>query len=114
MDPVLQTFESTDSSFSQFVNNYGVANMDPETRWAYRRGQLAAMFHYMELQEEREEARAEGEAEGEARGRTEGEAEGEARGIRATAKNLLKLGIPTDQIITATGLTRVEIDSLSE
>ena len=98
MDPVLQAFESTDSSFSQFVNNYGVANMNPETRWEYRRGLLAVMFHNMELQEEREKARA----------------EGEARGIRATAKNLLKLGIPTDQIIAATGLTREEIDSLSE
>ena len=98
MDPVLQTFESNDSSFAQFVNNYGVANMDPETRWQYRLGALAAMFQRMELQTEREE----------------GIAEGIAEEKRAIAKKLITTNIPIDQIVTITELTREEIEALSE
>ena len=118
MDPVLQAFESADSSFSQFVNNYGVANMDPETRREYRRGALALMFHRMELNAEREEGKAEGKAEGIAEGKAEGIAEGKAvgkaEGIKAIAKNLLNLSIPIDQIVAATGISQAELEMLSE
>lgn len=44
--------------------------------------------------------------------RAEGRAEGRAEEKIAIAKSLKELGIPTDQIATATGLTMVEIENL--
>lgn len=46
-----------------------------------------------------------------AEGRAEGFAEGERAKAIAIAKSLKELGIPTDQIATATGLTMVEIET---
>jgi len=65
------------------------------------------------LQDRRHDIAA-GEARGEARGEAKGEAKGKAEEKRDIAKNLLKLDIPIDQIITATGLSREEIKALSE
>jgi predicted transposase YdaD len=66
--------------------------------------------HFAQLAGAREEGREEGEAIGEARGREEGE----ARGRRATAQSLLRLDVPLETIIAATGLAREEILALQE
>ena len=58
------------------------------------------------------EGRAEGRAEGKAEGRIEGRAEGEYEARREIAGNLKKMGIPTQDIATSTGLALEEIDSL--
>lgn len=42
----------------------------------------------------------------------EGKREGKREGKIETARNLLKMNMPHDQIAIATGLTREEIDSL--
>ncbi|MCI6764478.1 MAG: hypothetical protein MR592_00865, partial [Prevotella sp.] len=69
----------------------------------------------------KEEGFAKGREEGIAKGREEGRAEGRAEGIdegkkkekMAIAKNLSSLGIPTSQIMQATGLTEEEINELT-
>lgn len=45
-------------------------------------------------------------------GRSEGKMEGERKGIIDTARNFLKLGIPIEDVIKATGLSKVEIANL--
>ena len=42
----------------------------------------------------------------------EGRAEGRAEGIKTTALNLKKMGMTVEQIMEATGLTKLEIDTL--
>ena len=53
-------------------------------------------------------AKMEGRAEGRAEGRTEGRAEG----IKETALKLKEMGLSTEQIMVATGLSKSEIDNL--
>lgn len=55
---------------------------------------------------------AKGRAEGEAKGRAEGEAKGRAEAVLATARKLKALGIPSETIAQATGLTLAEIEAL--
>lgn len=45
-------------------------------------------------------------------GRIAGKMEGERKGIIDTARNFLKLGIPIEDVIKATGLSKVEIANL--
>ena len=59
-----------------------------------------------------QQARAEGLAEGLAEGIAEGEARGEAKSRTEVAKNLIKLGVSTDIIINATGLTHEEVEEI--
>jgi len=61
-----------------------------------------------ELAVVREESYDEGRIEG----REEGRMEGERKGIIDTARNFLKLGIPIEDVIKATGLSKVEIANL--
>ena len=56
------------------------------------------------LAEGREEGLAEGEAKGEAKGREEG--------LAMAAKEMKKLGLPTDIIIKSTGLSKAQIAEL--
>ncbi len=58
------------------------------------------------------EALAEGKAEGLAEGEAKGKAEGLAEGKAQTAKNLLAMGLPIEQIVRATGLSQEEVQRL--
>ena len=58
------------------------------------------------------EGRAEGIAEGKAEGIAEGRAEGRAEAILSTARNMKTLGLSSELIQKATGLSLDEIDSL--
>ena len=58
--------------------------------------------------------KAEGLAEGLEKGRATGLAEGRATGLADVARNLLKMNMPLEQIIAATGLTRVEVEALRD
>ena len=61
---------------------------------------------------EREEGRIEGRIEGIAEGREEGLAEGREEGIASVARNMKTLGMPTETIAKATGLTEEQIQKL--
>ena len=69
-------------------------------------------------QEGRAEGRIEGRAEGRIEGRIEGHVEGHAEGRAeeriAVARNLLRIGLPIEQIIAATGLARAEAEALGK
>ena len=58
------------------------------------------------------EGRAEGMAEGMAKGRSEGRAEGIAEGKKEIAKAMKLMGLTTEQIMEATGLTESDIERL--
>ena len=68
------------------------------------------------LAEGRAEGREEGRAEGRAEGREEGMAEGMAKGIAEGKKEIAKamklMGLTTEQIMEATGLTESDIERL--
>ena len=49
---------------------------------------------------------------GEARGIKLGEARGEARGIASTARRMLVRGVPLEQVVDFTGLSRGEVEAL--
>ena len=57
-------------------------------------------------------ARLEGFAEGRAEGKKKGRAEGRAEGIKETARNLKSMGVRSEDIAKATGLTIEEISGL--
>ena len=63
-----------------------------------------------DVQETRRVAREEGLREG----REDGLNEGSAVKALAIAKNLMKMALPTDKIVEATGLTRAEVEGLRE
>ena len=63
--------------------------------------------------EAREEGLAEGKAEGLKQGIEEGKREGRKEAIRETAKKLLEMKIPIEQIVQATELTEDEIRKLN-
>ena len=55
---------------------------------------------------------AEGEVKGRAEGIAEGEAKGREEGLAMAAKEMKKLGLPTDIIIKSTGLSEAQIVEL--
>ena len=66
----------------------------------------------VEMDEAREEGRAEGLAEARAEGISIGEKRGRSVRNMEIAQNLMRLGLPLDQIITATGIAREEAEHL--
>lgn len=65
------------------------------------------------LEGAREEARKEGLKEGKIKGLKEGKLEGIREAKLETAKNLLTIGLPVDQIVSVTDLSKEEINDLN-
>ena len=59
-----------------------------------------------------EEGEARGEKRGEIRGEIRGEKRGKEKALLETAKNLLKYGMPINDIVKNTGLSKQKIESL--
>ncbi|HIQ91518.1 MAG TPA: Rpn family recombination-promoting nuclease/putative transposase [Candidatus Coprosoma intestinipullorum] len=59
-----------------------------------------------------EEGEARGEKRGEIRGEIRGEKRGKEKALLETAKNLLKYGMPINDIVKNTGLSKQKIKSL--
>lgn len=83
-------------------------DMSPEERHEYDKHVNAIMIQNDVLNT----AKLEGHAEGRMEGRAEGRAEGRMEEKLEVAKNLKQLGISTDAIAQATGLSREEIEHL--
>ncbi len=81
-----------------------LAAWNPDLRTKYDRLMATEHDREISLQYEKQLAREEGLA--------EGRAEGIAEANRVTARNLLALGVETEKIMQATGLTAAEIESL--
>lgn len=76
----------------------------------------AYMTYEMRMKDLRDEAHAEGLAEGKAQGLAEGKAEGLAEGKAkektATAKRLLSMGLPVEDIAKATSLSIEQVEAI--
>lgn len=90
-----------------------IDTMTPDERAAYHRRMMDMHIIEDNVTTARIEGHAEGHAEGRAEGLVEGRAEGLAEGARekalAIARNLKAIGMSTEQIIAATGLTAEDI-----
>lgn len=82
--------------------------MSEEERWAYEH----EIMNKVVYQDQIDTARENGWKEGHTAGLEAGQAEGIRTGRESTARNLKALGIDTDIIAQATGLTIEEINSL--
>ena len=89
-----------------------IANRNPQVkRAAVKLRELSADESARDMFERREKGRRDFNAfmdDAEKKGRNEGRNEGRAE----VARNLLKMNMPMEQIITATGMTKVEIEAL--
>ena len=69
------------------------------------------------VEQAEEKAAAEAAVKAEAKGLAEGEAKGKAEGLAEKsceiAKNLLAMGLPLEQIVRATGLSKEAVQSLT-
>ena len=77
-----------------------IARFEPEVRLKYEKEMITERDYYNMLNT----AKADGLAEGEAKGREEG--------LAMAAKEMKKLGLPTDIIIKSTGLSKAQIAEL--
>ena len=59
-------------------------------------------------------AEAKGEKKGRAEGEKKGRTEGETAKALSIAKNLLLINLPLDEIVTATGLSHEEVETLRD
>ena len=87
-------------------------SMTPQERHAYDEHLNAVMIQNDVLDTAKLEGHAEGRAEGRAEGLAEGRAEGEAKAKLETARNMKALGLSTEIIRQATGLSCEEIEKL--
>ncbi len=78
----------------------------------YEKEMITERDYYNMLNTAKADGLAEGEAKGEAKGREEGRVEGREEGLAMAAKELKKLGLPTDIIIKSTGLSEAQIAKL--
>jgi len=93
-----------DKIFAEIDEAYRKFTADPELRYIYE-ARLKARLDRNSMQSEAlEDALAEGKIEGKIEGKAEGKAE--------VALNMKRLGMATDSIVQATGLTREEIEGL--
>ena len=106
-----------------------IARFEPERRITYEENMITERDYYNIINTAKNDGRAEGEvigraegeaigraegeaigrAEGEAKGRAEGEAKGRAEGRIEIAKSLKQLGVPTETIMQATGMSEQEL-----
>jgi len=93
-------------------------SQDEREKAIFRNRRIALMNYESDMITSKRLGRAEGIAEGISKGRAEGIAEGISKGrvegCVDVARNLLRMNLPLEQIITATGLTRAEVEALRE
>lgn len=106
-------FQQQQPIFNKVGTIAELAHMTPDERIKYNISIDSFRTNLSVLKNERAEGIEEGIAKGIAKGRAEGIEEGIAKGQKITAKNLKQMGILTaEQISTATGLTKEEIEEL--
>ncbi len=96
------------SAIQQLAEACEIAAFTPNKRIIYDTKLMTELDIQAQKDYAVKEARSEALAEGEAKGKAEGLAEGKAE----TAKNLLAMGLPIEQIVRATGLSQEEVQRL--
>ena len=99
-------------AFERLFQACEIARFEPEVKLKYEKEMITERDYYNMLNTAKADGLAEGEAKGEAKGREEGRVEGREEGLAMAAKELKKLGLPTDIIIKSTGLSEAQIAEL--
>jgi predicted transposase/invertase (TIGR01784 family) len=105
-------FKARKAVFDRLEQIASKANMSVEERNQYETEWKIYNDYFNTIDSAKREGRAEGHAEGRAEGRAEGMKEGRAEGMKETARNLKRIGVQTEIIMHATGLSAEEIDAL--
>ena len=113
-------FKARKAVFDRLEQIASKANMSVEERNQYETEWKIYNDYFNTIHSAKREGRAEGRAEGHAEGRAEGMKEGRAEGMKEgraegmkeTARNLKRIGVQTEIIMHATGLSAEEIDAL--
>jgi predicted transposase/invertase (TIGR01784 family) len=103
-DAMTSSFVERDKIFAEIDEAFRKFTADPELMFLYEGRRKAQLDKNSMISD----AHKEGLAEGEAKGKAEGKAEGRTE----DARNLKRLGVATDIIVQATGLTKDEVESL--
>ena len=105
-----------DRIFAEIDEAYRKFTADPELRYIYEARLKARLDRNSMMGEARDDGLADGEAIGIEKGKVIGIAEGEilglAKGKVETARNLKRIGVATETIVQATGLTKEEVEGL--
>ena len=101
-------FLAQDAVFKRLSEITDVDSLSKEERAKYE----ASLREYRDYVGVLEYQRTEGEKKGLAKGLAEGLAKGLAEGLHQTAANLKQMGISSEQISKATGLSVAEIEEL--
>ena len=91
-------------AFERLFQACEIARFEPEVKLKYEKEMITERDYYNMLNTAKADGLAEGEAKGEAKGREEG--------LAMAAKEMKKLGLPTDIIIKSTGLSKAQIAEL--
>jgi len=101
-------FQSQQPIFGKVGGISELGHMSEEERFKYQSSLDRYRTNVAVMKNERAEGRAEGIEEGLAKGRAEGRAEG----VLSVAKQLLMMGMNTEQVVQATGLSVEEIKAI--
>ena len=106
--------ELQDRVFEMFFRAAEIARLPEEKQKTYRESIMNEndWMNAMAFAEEKGEKR--GRAEGLETGRKEGLEEGEKKAKLETARKFLKLGVPMETVVQATGLSEEELSQLNE
>ena len=99
-------------AFERLFQACEIARFEPEVKLKYEKEMITERDYYNMLNTAKADGMAAGLAEGEAKGLAEGEAKGREEGLAMAAKEMKKLGLPTDIIIKSTGLSEAQIAEL--
>ena len=99
-------------AFERLFQACEISRFEPEVKLKYEKEMITERDYYNMLNTAKADGLAEGEAKGEAKGREEGRVEGREEGLAMAAKEMKKLGLPTDIIIKSTGLSEAQIAEL--
>ena len=105
-------FADKQPAFKKMFSIAEVARMSHDELRKYHISQKSYWDACSVLEGARMEGLAEGMAEGMAKGIAEGRAEGRAEGKKEIAKAMKLMGLTTEQIMEATGLTESDIERL--
>ena len=90
-----------------------LCNFTPDEYYDYQKSQKMIYDYENTIDFAKKQGEAKGRAEGREEGRAEGRAEGHDEKAIEIARNLMAMGLPVGQIISATGLSEEQVRKLS-
>jgi len=107
-----QPAEFSQEIFTLLFNSAEIATFSADERNKYKHDMTTQRDIRNQIAYARKEGVAEGIAQGIAKGEARGRAEGKAEGKIEVAKNLIKLGMSSEQVCQATGMTPEQVRAL--